>query len=128
MGIEGCDRAVFSELPVRQALAERERERDAYFLHRDPIWHDRLDWQAHTFRHLVHFLPGETILDIGAGEGLFVDALRRVSRGQNQVTALTFNDMPRTDCRGDGVEWIAASAADVLGSRTFDYVIVHNML
>jgi hypothetical protein len=116
-------------LPACRALAQRERDRDDYFLHRDPICHDRLDWQAHTFRHLVHLLPGETILEIGAGQGLFVDALRRVTRGQNPITALSFSQVaPETDRRDDSVEWIVASTADALGSRTFDCMIVHNML
>jgi dolichol-phosphate mannosyltransferase len=121
-------RQAYSDLRVRQVLAQRERNRDAYFLYRDPICHDRLEWQAHMFRHLVHLLPGETILEIGAGQGLFVDALRRITRGQNQITALTFSEVTRgTDEDGD-VEWIVASTADVLHSRTFDYIVVHNML
>ena len=88
--LEDRSHKLFSDMPARHALAQRERERDAYFLHRDPICQDRLEWQAHTFRHLVHLLPGETIFEIGAGQGLFVDALRRVTRGRNQITALTF--------------------------------------
>jgi dolichol-phosphate mannosyltransferase len=118
-----------SDLRARHALAERERDRDAYLLHHDPICHDRLEWQAHTFRHLVHLLPGETILEIGAGQGLFVDTLRRVTRGRNQITALTFNEVaPGIEGQDGGVEWIVASTADALESRTFDCVIVHNML
>jgi 2-polyprenyl-3-methyl-5-hydroxy-6-metoxy-1,4-benzoquinol methylase len=89
--IEDRSSKAFDDLEACDHFAQQERDRDAYFLHRDPIWRERLDWQAHTFRHLVHLLPGETILEVGAGQGLFVDTLRRVTRGQNQVTALTLH-------------------------------------
>jgi dolichol-phosphate mannosyltransferase len=116
-------------LRARHDFAQRERDRDAYFLHRDPIYLERLDWQAHTFRHLVHLLPGETILEIGAGQGLFVDALKPITRGQNQITALMFNEMSSgTEGQNDGVERIGVSRIDILAFRTFDYVILHNML
>jgi 2-polyprenyl-3-methyl-5-hydroxy-6-metoxy-1,4-benzoquinol methylase len=117
----------FGDLRACHHLAQQERDRDAYFLNRDPIWRDRLEWQAHTFRHLVHLLPGETILEVGAGQGLFVDALRRITRDQNRITAVTFHEI-QTDGQDCGVEWVIGSRPDALGSRTFDCIIVHNML
>ena len=56
-------------------LAVRERYRDKYWRKRDPIAEDRLLWRAQTLRHTVHLLPGQTILELGSGEGLFTRAL-----------------------------------------------------
>jgi len=75
---------------VVQALAGREKYRDWYLLHKDPIPQDRLLWRAQSFRHLVHLLPGQTILELGAGRGFFTEQLRKITRGENPITAVTF--------------------------------------
>ncbi len=86
------------------ALADCENYRDWYILHQDPIPQDRLLWRAQSFRHLVHLLPGQTILELGAGCGLFTAQLHHVTRGENPITAATFqpaegivNDHPLTE-------------------------------
>src|SRR5437762_2669572 len=71
-------------------LAIRERYRDGYWRKRDPIINDRLLWRAQTFRHTVHLLPGQTILELGCGELRLTRALLQVSRGENPITAVTF--------------------------------------
>ena len=58
-------------MSIIETLALRERYRDNYRQKRDPICEDRLLWRAQTFRHSVHLLPGESILELGCGDGLF---------------------------------------------------------
>src|ERR1700741_4720344 len=79
-----------SERSLISTLAIRERYRDEYWQKHDPIVHDRLLWRAQTFRHTVHLLPGQTILELGCGELRLTEALLRVSRGENPITAVTF--------------------------------------
>src|SRR5688572_21514422 len=89
-------------------LAMREQHRDWYLRERDPIASDRLLWRAQTFRHLVHLLPGQTILEVGCGDGAFTRELVRVTRGENPITAVSFD--PRDGLpRGlpAGVEYIS---------------------
>ena len=43
-------------------LGLREKYRDQYWQERDPILKERLSWRAQTFRHMVHLVPGQTIL------------------------------------------------------------------
>src|SRR5439155_24158187 len=71
-------------------LAFRKRYRDDYWRNNDPIAEDRLLWRAQAFRHAVHLFPGQTILELGCGDGLFTRALLQVCRGENPITAVTF--------------------------------------
>ena len=107
-------------------LEKRERHRDWYLMNRDPIAPDRLLWQAQSFRHLVHLLPGETILEIGSGRGLFTAALVRTSRGRNPITAARFAG---DDPIAGAVEHIRLAALPgALDGRRFRYVVVQNIL
>src|SRR2546430_17662879 len=108
----------------RSTLAFRERYRDDYWRNNDPIAEDRLLWRAQAFRHIVHLLPGQTILELGCGEGLFTHALLRVSRGENPITAVTFQKGAQVSSDvGGEVELLAT--CDLRGSlsgRHFDLV------
>jgi len=112
-------------------LSGRERYRDNYGRQRDPIWNERLLWRAQTFRHLVHLLPGQSILELGCGDGLFTVQLQRVCRGENPITAVTFD--PRRD-RPAGlpanVEYHAVSSSldQELGAQKFDFVVAIDLL
>ena len=91
-------------------LAIREQYRDEYWRKRDPIADDRLLWRAQTFRHTVHLLPGQTILELGCGELRLTRALLRVSRGENPITAVTFqNSLPAASDLNGRVEVLRMS-------------------
>src|SRR6185436_9334311 len=92
-----------------QTLALRERYRDEYWARRDPIAEDRLLWRAQTFRHTVHCLPGQRILELGGGSGLFTRQLLRATRGENPITSVTFQEQPAATGLAD-VETLRASA------------------
>jgi SAM-dependent methyltransferase len=111
-------------------LRVREHYRDQYWRTRDPIANDRLLWRAQTFRHTVHLLPGYTILELGAGEGRFTRALARVTRGENSITAVTFQPVqPDATNALPMVEKVEASALPgPLAHRHFDYVIAMDLL
>jgi len=111
-------------------LAVRERYRDEYWRKRDPIAEDRLLWRAQTFRHMVHLLPGQTILELGCGEGLFTHALLQLSPGENRITTVTFQGPARVppDIRAE-VELLATSdLPSSLAGRHFDYVVAMDLL
>jgi dolichol-phosphate mannosyltransferase len=111
-------------------LAIRERFRDEYWRNRDPIADDRLLWRAQTFRHTVHLLPGQTILELGCGELRFTRALLRVSRGENPISAVTFQNSAQYPSEiGSPIEFVEAS--DLLGrlsARRFDCVVAMDLL
>ena len=113
-----------------EILAQRERYRDWYSLNRDPISEDRLSWQAQGFRHMVHLLPGETILEVGAGRGLFTPHLTDVCKGRNPITSVRFEDGGPIPVAGqDMVEALAlVDFPGVLKGRKFRYVVVLDLL
>lgn len=111
-------------------LGIREHYRDQYWLKRDPIYEDRLLWRAQTFRHMVHLLPGQTILELGCGQGLFTRQLHHVSRAENPITAVTFNAegaSPRP--LPAGVEYHGVDTLPgVLAGRRFNHVVAMDLL
>jgi dolichol-phosphate mannosyltransferase len=113
-----------------ETLAVRERYRDQYWLTRDPIWEDRLLWRAQTFRHMVHLLPGQSVLELGSGQGLAAQQLYRVSRGENPLTAVTFcPDSARPNRLPPGIEFLQVSALPgPLRGRMYDFVIAMDLL
>lgn len=115
---------------VASTLARRERYRDAYWRERDPILEDRLLWRAQTFRHTVHLLPGQKILELGCGGLQFTRALRRVSRGENPITAVTFQPAMPAEARvGSEIELLQLREwPGALAGRRFDCVIAMDLL
>lgn len=113
-----------------EALKLRESLREDYWQHRDPIYSDRLLWRAQTFRHLVHLLPGQTILELGCGNGAFTKALAKVSGGRNPITAVSFAEDGRAglDVAGPVEFHGLSSLPGELRGRTFDFVVAMDLL
>jgi len=111
-------------------LSIREQYRDQYWKKYDPIYEDRLLWRAQTFRHMVHLLPHQTILELGCGQGLFTRQLLHVSRGENPITAVTFSsDNLRPEEFPAFVDFInASSISEALAGRSFDFIIAMDLL
>lgn len=123
-------------LTLAESLAMREAHRAWYLRRRDPIASDRMRWRAQLFRQLVHLLPGQTILELGAGAGELTTQLVYVSRGENPITAVTFGG----DCGpAAGSEQLESPESPVrhiratalpgpLADQQFDLVIAMDLL
>jgi dolichol-phosphate mannosyltransferase len=118
-----------SPAALMQTLALRERYRDDYWARRDPIAEDRLLWRAQTFRHTVHCLPGQRILELGAGSGLFTRALLRATRGENPITSVTFRPEVAQAAGMAGVERLQATELPgPLSGKRYDFVVGMDLL
>lgn len=111
-----------------ETFQQREEFRETYWLKRDPIVEERLIWRAQTFRHLTHLLPGQSILELGCGSGLFTKQLYKVSKGDNPITAATFLDHLPQRKESLPVEFVSLSAfPGQLSDRRFDHIIVMDL-
>jgi 2-polyprenyl-3-methyl-5-hydroxy-6-metoxy-1,4-benzoquinol methylase len=113
-----------------EILSYREKYRDHYWHKQDPIIKERLLWRAQTFRHLIHLLPGQSILELGCGKGLFTEQLYNVSRGENPITAVSFSDdiLNKKELY-PSIEFLHVSnIPGSLKGRTFDFIIAMDLL
>jgi dolichol-phosphate mannosyltransferase len=113
-----------------ETLRIREDVRSAYSKHNDPIFGERMLWRAHSFRHLMHVLPGQTILELGYGDGTFTGQLVATTRNECAITAVTFNSSgARPANLPQGVEFVTLSSMPgQLMGRTFDFIVAHDLL
>ena len=79
-------------MSLEENLKSMERSREAYWLRHPNTSPFKLRWRALTVRHSFHVLPGESILELGAGSGLWTEHLSTVLRGESPITAAVFND------------------------------------
>ncbi|MGI8731436.1 MAG: glycosyltransferase [Solirubrobacteraceae bacterium] len=108
-------------------LKEMERTREAYWLRHPSTSATKLHWRAVTARHCFHVLPGESVLEIGAGSGLWTKHLADVLRGENPMTAAVFNSDLAEQARAANlanteVVEVGDMATD-LPDESFDYVV-----
>jgi SAM-dependent methyltransferase len=126
---EGVVSPAVAPLTLVESLAMRERHRDWYLRHRDPIAADRMRWRAHAFRQLVHLLPERSILELGCGEGAFTRQLVYVSRGENPITAVSFQPDGAASNEHPSVERLTAgSLPGPLAGRQFDFIVGMDLL
>jgi glycosyltransferase involved in cell wall biosynthesis len=78
----------------------------------------------------MHVLPGQTILELGCGNGALTRHLASVTRRESPITALTFVPNARRPPNLPGnVEFLAVSTlTETLSHQTFDFVICCDML
>jgi dolichol-phosphate mannosyltransferase len=79
-------------MSVERNLREMELHREKYWLRYPQTSPLKLRWRAIAVRHCFHVLPGESILELGAGSGLWTEHLTEVLRGENSITAAVFDD------------------------------------
>jgi dolichol-phosphate mannosyltransferase len=107
-------------------LVEMERTRESYWRRYPATSPVKLHWRALTVRHCFHLLPGESVLEIGAGSGLWTEHLVEVCKG-TEVTAAVFNDdlasaAEERGLRGARVVRVNDLLLD-LPTESFDYVV-----
>jgi SAM-dependent methyltransferase len=108
-------------------LQEMERGREAYWRRYPGTSPTKLQWRALTVRHAFHVLPGETILELGAGSGLWTEHLVDVLRGENELTAAVFDGRLAEQIRARELPNVEVAVinrlVEDLEPETFDYVV-----
>jgi dolichol-phosphate mannosyltransferase len=107
-------------------LREMERSREAYWLRFPATSPVKLRWRALTVRHCFHVRPGESVLELGAGSGLWTEHLVDALRGENPITAAVFNrDLAvQAEHRGlPNTRVVLVADLAALPAESFDYVV-----
>src|SRR5215218_279294 len=107
-------------------LRAMERTREAYWRRYPATSPVKLRWRALTVRHCFHVLPGESILELGAGSGLWTTHLTSTLRGENPITAAVFNDDLAKQAEQRQLPNTRVARVDDLGelpAETFDYIV-----
>ena len=102
-----------------------EEARERYWLRHPSTSPLKLRWRALTVRHSFHVLPGERILELGAGSGLWTSHLSSVLRGENPITAVVFDEDFLRRCPSlPNVRFVCPeNLARDLPAESFDYVV-----
>lgn len=107
-------------------LMELERTREAYWRRYPGTSPIKLRWRALTVRHWFHVLPGESLLEVGAGTGIWTEHLSSVLRHENEITAAVFNpDFARHPLWQSlrNVHCRLLGSLDELPAESFDYIV-----
>lgn len=104
-----------------------ERTRDAYWTRYPGTSPTKLHWRALTVRHAFHVLPGETVLELGSGSGLWTTQLAHVLRGENPITAAVFDDRFAEQLRAKSLPNVETAHVRLLSEdlphESFDYIV-----
>jgi len=107
-------------------LCEIERTRDAYWRRYPQTSPTRLRWRANATRHALHVAPGDQVLELGCGSGVWTAHLAAVTGGETAITAVAFNadlaEAARARALG-GVEVVLLGAHEGLPGERFDFVV-----
>ena len=120
------ERAVNSRETLSRNLREMERAREAYWLRFPSTSPFRLRWRAQTVRHWLHVLPGERVLEIGAGSGLWTQYLAEALNGESPITAAAFNaDLVKSGSAKNipNTRFVHVGEPGELPERSFDYIV-----
>lgn len=118
------------------SLARQEQNRTIYDNDFDPFVELRMAWRASTMRHLFHILPGQRILEIGAGDGRFTQALIKTTRRECPITSAVFSPghqekisarMSAQDSPVLSVIYLVEFPGALKNER-FDYIVCRHML
>lgn len=107
-------------------LSEMERARENYWQYYQRTSAIKLRWRAQAVRHGLHLLPGESILEIGAGTGLWTEHLAAVSRHECKITAAVFTPEYAADPRWQtlpDVRCLLTKSLEDLPAKSFDCVV-----
>lgn len=117
---------------MEDALGNFERWRESRWQKHPEAAELKLRWRALSVKHLLHILPGETVLELGAGSGLWTRQLQAVFKGENPITSAVFS--PDLLARAQGRDLrnssfvLVRSLETEIPSESFDYVIGSSVL
>jgi SAM-dependent methyltransferase len=102
-------------------LAALEDEREARWSRQGSAADLKLRWRALFLEKFLHLLPGERILEFGAGSGSLTAHLSRTLRGQNPITAVVSSPALLERARQRQIPNVEFISVDDLARRTEEF-------
>jgi len=121
------------EALLASRLSSQEDSRMQYWSQYDPFIDVRMGWRASTMRHLFHILPGQKILEIGAGDGKFTQALLKATRNECEIISVVFSKKFEEKIKSQGISdkcnvMCLEDFPGPLRESKFDYIVAHHMM
>ena len=112
-------------MSIERNLAEMELSRESHWRRHPGTSPFKLRRRALTVRHCLHVLPGERILELGAGSGLWTEHLTATLRGESSITAAVFNEELLQSSSTDlaNTEFVYVQSLADLPAGQFDYIV-----
>jgi dolichol-phosphate mannosyltransferase len=113
-------------MSLESNLRVMERTRETYWRRYPATSPVKLRWRALTVRHCFHVLPGESVLELGAGSGLWTRHLAEVLRGENPITAVVFSpDLAEQAAAAHfpNTRVLQVDSLAALPAESFDYIV-----
>jgi dolichol-phosphate mannosyltransferase len=107
-------------------LREMERTREQYWRRYPATSPTKLEWRALTVRHAFHVVPGERVLELGAGSGLWTEHLAEALKGECPITAVVFDPAYADELESrtlPNTNAVLVESLDELPPESFDYVV-----
>jgi dolichol-phosphate mannosyltransferase len=116
---------------IDTVLARLEEARELRWAKREPAAVAlKLRWRASVVQHLLGVLPGDQLLEFGAGSGLLTAELSRLLEVQSRVTAVSFSKELTDKMRKRRLPRVsvAANGLSSLPENHFDFAVGSGML
>ena len=129
LAVPSADRT--AELSLQGILQKLELQRERRWNRGGKASELKLHWRAAAIQHMLDLVPGESILELGAGSGLLTKHLDSVLHGENPITSIVFSQelFGRAEQRQlPGVKLLPGDSLRSIPSGHYDYVIGAGML
>ena len=101
-----------------------ELAQESFFQRHSEIAPLKLRWRSQCIKHFLHIVPGERILQLGAGSGLWAAELANALDYENEIVAAVFSpNLLRAVPSIPHVEFVRIDDPESLLPRQFDYVV-----
>jgi dolichol-phosphate mannosyltransferase len=115
------NKTIFDSLQKQEATNQ-------IYTKKDSMYKIRTAWYASMFKHIVHLVPGDTVLHLASGDNLFSKSLYKLTKGRNPITCLNFNSNLSKTNTNSNLEEIFTDSYPLKLTNKYDYIILYNVL
>lgn len=104
-------------------LREMEHTRDQYWRRYPDTSPTRLRWRARAVRHALHVTSGDSVLELGAGSGLWTRELCATLPDSTVIAAVFSDEFASVARAAQSTDWTHVESLSDLPEGAFDFVV-----